>query len=148
MKHIKRKAIALTVSALIMTPTAFGFAAVSKPAFSDMPAVGHWARPGLELAVEYGILGGANGKIMPYGNVTRAQMAAIMNKVMGATEKADISKFTDVDSKAWYYEDMAKAIYLGVFSGSGTKLSPNVNITREQVCVVLANALNLPEASR
>ena len=148
MKNIKRSAIALTVSAIVMTSSVAGFTEVVKPVFSDMPAIGHWARPGLELAVEYGILGGANGKIMPYGNVTRAQMAAIMNKVMGATEKADLRNFTDVDSKAWYYEDMAKAVYLGIFSGTGNKLSPNTNITREQVCVVLVNALNLPKAPR
>lgn len=144
MKNIKRKAVALTLCGIMTASTSIGFATVAKPVFSDMPAVGHWARPGLELAVEYGILNGAGGKIMPYGNVTRAQMAAIVNKVMGANTKSDITGYTDIDPKAWYYDDMAKAVHLGIFSGSGGKLSPNANITREQVCVVLANALNLP----
>lgn len=144
MQNIKRKAIALTLCGVMAASSSIGFAAVARPVFSDMPAVGHWARPGLELAVEYGILNGAGGKIMPFSNVTRAQMAAIINKVMGATITADISAYTDVNPNAWYYTDMAKAVHLGIFNGSGGKLSPNANITREQVCVVLANALNLP----
>ena len=144
MQNIKRKAIALTLCGILAASSSIGFATEARPVFSDMPAVGHWARPGLELAVEYGILNGAGGKIMPFGNVTRAQMAAIINKVMGATVTADLSAYTDVNPNAWYYTDMAKAVHLGIFNGSSGKLSPNANITREQVCVVLANALNLP----
>jgi hypothetical protein len=111
-----------------------------------MPPVGHYARTALELGVENGLISGYDGKIMPYGNVTRAQMAAIKNKVMGATQKASLAGFTDMDPNAWYYNDMAKAVHLKIFMGSGSKLNPMSNITREQVCVVLAGAFNLKAA--
>lgn len=139
MFNFKKRFLAVSLTVILLATQTLGFGQT----FSDMPPVGHYARVALELGVENGLISGYNGKIMPFGNVTRAQMAAIMNKVMGATEKASITAFSDVDPKAWYYEEMAKAVYLKIFLGSGNKLSPLSNITREQVCVVLANAFNL-----
>lgn len=142
MFNLKKRVLAVSLTVIFLATQTLGFGASSQ-IFSDMPPVGHYAREALELGVENGLISGYDGKIMPFGNVTRAQMAAIMNKVMGATEKASITAFSDVDPKAWYYEEMAKAVYLKIFLGSGNKLSPLSNITREQVCVVLANTFNL-----
>lgn len=139
MYNLKKRFLAVSLTVIFLATQTLGFGQT----FSDMPPVGHYARVALELGVENGLISGYDGKIMPFGNVTRAQMAAIMNKVMGATEKASISAFSDVDPKAWYYDEMAKAVYLKIFLGSGNKLSPLSNITREQVCVVLANTFNL-----
>ena len=128
------------LASLMIISGASGFASVS---FKDMPAVGNWARVPMERALENGLITGAGEFLMPNGVVTRAQMAAIVNKAFGAKELADLKKFIDVPKDAWYYADMAKAVKLGIFNGSGNKLDPTVNITREQVCVVLANAFNL-----
>jgi hypothetical protein len=48
------------------------------PAFSDMP--NDWSTKALENAVRNGLLNGADGKIMPKENLTRAQMATIINR--------------------------------------------------------------------
>lgn len=142
MLNLKKRIMLTSLAGVMIATSMVGFS-VGSPTFSDMPPVGHYARTALELGVENGLISGYDGKIMPYGNVTRAQMAAIMNKVMGATQKASLAGFTDMDPNAWYYNDMAKAVHLKIFMGSGSKLNPMSNITREQVCVVLAGAFNL-----
>lgn len=106
--------------------------------FSDMPK--GWSTEALESAVANGLLTGADGRLMPEENLTRAQMAAIINRAFGATQKVELNSYTDVVSSAWYYDDLAKAVQMKTFVGSGDKLNPNTNITREEAFVVLARA--------
>ena len=116
------------------------------PTFPDMPD--NWATKALESAVANGILTGYDdGKLWPDRPVTRAQMAAIITRAFGATEKADISTYTDVKSTDWFAGDIAKAVKMGVMQGYDGKMSPNDNITREQAFVVLARALKLEPAA-
>ena len=115
-------------------------------AFSDMP--NDWSTAALENAVNNGLLLGYGGKIMPKDKLTRAQMAAIVNRAFGTAEKAALSGYTDVPADAWYYDDMAKAVRMKTFVGYGGKLDPDDNITREQTFVVLANAFKLSGAAR
>jgi hypothetical protein len=112
--------------------------------FTDMPK--DWSKTALENAVNNGLLKGDNGKIMPKDNLTRAQMAAIVSRAFGTTEKVSLSSYTDVAANAWYYDDMAKAVQMETFVGSGDKLNPAANITREEAFAVLARAFKLSGA--
>ncbi len=109
--------------------------------FSDMPD--DWSTKALENAVANGLLKGDNGKIMPNENLTRAQMATIVNRAFGATEKSSIDGFTDVKKDAWYYDEMSKSVQMKTFIGSGDKLYPDNSITREEAFIVLARAFKL-----
>lgn len=111
---------------------------------TDIP--NDWSKVALENAVSNGLLKGDNGKIMPKENLTRAQMAAVVNRAFGTTEKVSLSKYTDVAVGAWYYDDMAKAVQMKIFMGSGDKLKPDDYITREEAFVVLARAFKLSGA--
>ena len=111
--------------------------------FSDMP--NDWSTAGLQAAVENGLLNGADGKIMPYDNMTRAQMATIMVRALGAKISTDISRYTDVTKDDWFYEYLSKAVAMGALSGkSATTLNPNDPITRQEVCVILNRLFVLP----
>lgn len=113
--------------------------------FSDMP--NNWSTIPLENAVGNGLLNGNNGKIRPDDNLTRAEMATIVNRAFGAKEKALISQYTDVSENARYYDEMAKAVQMGTFIGNGNRLDPDNSITREEAFVVLGRAFNLSSAS-
>ncbi|MDD4504576.1 MAG: S-layer homology domain-containing protein, partial [Clostridiaceae bacterium] len=113
--------------------------------FSDMPD--NWSTEALNNTVSNGLLTGDNGKIMPDANLTRAQMATIINRAFGSIKKASLSSYKDVSASAWYYDEMAKAVQMKTFIGSGDKLNPNNNITREEAFVVLARAFKLSGAS-
>ncbi|HZK61455.1 MAG TPA: S-layer homology domain-containing protein [Anaerovoracaceae bacterium] len=71
--------------------------------FSDMPS--NWSTKALENAVNNGLLVGDNGKIMPNDNLTRAQMATVVNRAFGTTKKVSLSSYTDVAANAWYYDE-------------------------------------------
>lgn len=111
----------------------------------DMP--NNWSTTALNNVVSNGLLMGNDGKVMPNENLTRAQMAIVINRAFGTRSKADLSSYTDVIAGAWYYDDMAKAVQMKTFMGSGSKLNPNENITREEAFVVIARAFKLSGAA-
>lgn len=113
--------------------------------FSDMPASTHWSYRALTSAIENGLLRGSNGKLTPNDKLTRGQMAAVINRAFGAVDTADIGAFTDVPAKAWYYKDIAKAVRMGTFKGSGNKMRPEDPISRQEAFAVLARAFKLPD---
>lgn len=113
--------------------------------FSDMPE--DWSTEALEKAVENGLLMGSDGKIMPKENLTRAQMATVINRAFGAEREESLERFDDVDENQWFYPEMAKAVAMETFEGSGTSLKPNDFITREQAFAVIVRALKIRESS-
>lgn len=137
----RRLALLLTLAMIISMFPINAFATE----FSDMPE--DWFTKALENAVANGLLKGDNGKIMPNDNLTRAQMATIVNRAFGTTEKSSIDDFTDVTKDFWYYDEMSKAVQMKTFIGSGDKLYPDNNITREEAFVVLARAFKISGAS-
>ena len=138
-----QKTIAATLSAAMLLSVS-SFAATPSD-FSDFPA--DWSTDALTHAVENGLLNGSDGKINAKGTLTRAQMAAIVNRAFGAEKAADLTRFVDMLQSAWYYNDMGKAVQMGTFVGSGDKLNPEAPITREQAFAVLARAFALSDGS-
>lgn len=111
-------------------------------AFDDMPD--DWSTAALQHAVANGLLNGTDNKLLPKEKLTRAQMATILVRALGATEKGDISAFTDVKTSAWYYDAMAISYKMGIFKGDGAgKMNPDNAITRQEAFVVLSRAFNL-----
>lgn len=126
---------------LILKLDAVSISAETIPQFSDMP--NNWSTQALISAVDNGLLQGNEGKIMPDGIVTRAQAAAVINRAFSSYILADIVKYSDVPKTAWYSSEMAKAVQMKTFQGSGTLLDPNGAITREQLFVVIARAFKI-----
>ncbi|MBP3362177.1 MAG: S-layer homology domain-containing protein [Clostridia bacterium] len=129
-------ACVMTVSVLAAAPAAFAD-------FSDMPAAAE-EKTALENAVNNGLLTGYDtGEIKPYDPITRAQMAAIIVRAMGAEATADISKFSDVKPEHWYYDAMSKAVAMEAFQGDGRNLNPEINITYQEAFAVVARVFEL-----
>ncbi len=127
--------------------------------FSAVPAVyaagdgsgasdidGHWAKAALEEFISDGYLNGdGNGNYNPNGTMTRAQFAAIVNRILRYSDESyDISKYKDVSASAWYRSDMAKALAAAYLSGTSDEtMSPEASVTREQAFVIIARILKL-----
>ncbi|MGE5329363.1 MAG: S-layer homology domain-containing protein [Deltaproteobacteria bacterium] len=138
---MKRKVISIIVIAAVLLSMTIAIAEVNRADFADIP--NNWSKTALEAAISNGLIVGCNGKIMPDLNIKRSEIAAIINRAFGATQKGDISKFTDIPSDSWYANDMAKAVKMQTFVGSNGKMSPDKFITREEAFVVLARSLKL-----
>ncbi|WP_312832197.1 YDG domain-containing protein [Sedimentibacter saalensis] len=135
----------LLLSMVLMFLLSFTTSAFATENFMDMPD--DWSTVALEKSVVNGLLKGTNGKIMPRENLSRAQMAAVVERAFGAVDKASLDKFVDVSKTDWFYDSMAKAVSMKAFGGEGNKLRPNDNITREEAFVVLARSIKLSGAS-
>ena len=139
----KKNTLAGVLAAAMLLPT--NALALSPSDFSDFPS--DWSTEALTNAVENGLLNGSDGQINASGRLTRAEMAAIVNRAFGATATASLSGYSDVSPSAWYYTDMAKAVQMGTFEGSDGRLNPDDPITREEAFVVLARAFALEDGS-
>ena len=137
--NIKTFAIPLALLAVVTTAQA------APNTFVDMPAQDHWSTQALETAVDNGLLSGYDNQIMPKKNLTRAEMATIINGAFASEEKGDLSQFADVSTNSWYYADMQKAYLMGTFAGGDGKMYPESAITREEAFTVLGSALSITD---
>lgn len=128
------------IGAMLLSTNAF--AAVPSD-FSDFPT--DWSAPAMTHAVQNGLLNGSDGKILPKGLLTRAQMATMVNRAFASSAKASLTSFTDMVPGVWHYDEMAKSVQMGAFQGADGKLNPNDPITREQAFAVLARAFGLAD---
>ena len=112
--------------------------------YSDMPQEGSWSYAALTAAVENGLLQGNDGLLRPDAALSRAEMATILVRTFGAQKEAGLS-FTDVPAGAWYASDVAKAVQMGAFQGSGDLMRPNAAISRQEAFTVLARVLCLED---
>lgn len=135
----KKTPAIVTALALCMVAQTNGLAA----GFQDMPKESEWSYKALNYCLEKDYLKGVDSlHIAPQSPLTRAQMAAIMNRVKGTTEAADISRFSDVQAGDWFYNDIAKAVKAGFIYGRSEKeMAPNASITREEAFTILDRVL-------
>lgn len=111
--------------------------------FSDLGQ--DWYTDAIQNAVSNGLITGyQDGTVRPNGNLTRAELATILNRAFGATKQASLSGIKDVAAGDWYAVEMAKAIQMGTFKG-GTdgRMRPGDPITRQEAFAVVARAYKL-----
>jgi len=104
-----------------------------------------WYAEAVSAAVDNGLLYGKSATIIdPNGDMTRAEMAAIINRSFGCYAKADISKYKDVSKDKWYFKDVAMAVQMGTYNGrSNSSMAPDAPITRQEAMTVVARTLEL-----
>ena len=104
-----------------------------------------WYAEAVSAAVDNGLLYGKSATIIdPNGDMTRAEMAAIINRSFGCYKTADISQYKDVSKNKWYYKDVALAVQMGTYNGrSSSSMAPDAPISRQEAMTVVARALEL-----
>ena len=109
-----------------------------KEIFADI--ANHWAKDDITELYKKGIINGINeNEFCPDGHLTRAQAAAILQRSLDLPEGE--CDFSDVDKNAWYYSAIAAASTNGLVFGNDGYFRPNDEITREELCVIIARAL-------
>ena len=104
-----------------------------------------WYAEAVSAAVDNGLLYGKSTTVIdPNGDMTRAEMAAIINRSFGCYKIADISQYKDVSKSKWYYKDVALAVQMGTYNGrSSSSMAPDAPISRQEAMTVVARALEL-----
>ena len=138
---MKRKILSLILAfAMTVSLLTVGTGAV-EPTYGD--TAGHWAESSIERWSAYGIIQGSNGLFDPNGQLTCAQLATILAKLLKLPAAKDAG-FTDNTADAWYYDAINRCAAAGILNGNGDgTVTPDAPITRERAMVMLARALGI-----
>lgn len=110
--------------------------------FTDVKATDWFVKDGtLDYALDNGLMQGyGNGLFGPYNNVKRGDVAMVLWRLAG-TPNAEAEAFSDVDYTKYYGAAIIWCRQTGVISGYGktNTFGPENLVTREELCVMLAN---------
>ncbi|NOU69378.1 hypothetical protein GC096_35765 [Paenibacillus sp. LMG 31461] len=101
----------------------------------------HWAYSTIrELSAQHIVNGATDSSFEPTSNVTRAEFAALLVRVLGLTSSGTAS-FSDVAGNAWYLKDVSAAYQAGIITGNSQQMfEPTRSITREEMAIMLVRA--------
>lgn len=144
----------------VRTMVISGVANIDKDLVYDVPAsadfTGHWAEKQILNAMLVGQVD-ASKTFRPNAGITRAEFAKMLCTILGETgtatadtndnkvfdQKADYAEtFHDVPNNEWYVNYVGFLQQAGVVQGDGVNFRPNDKITRQEVAVMVSNALN------
>lgn len=139
---MKRKLLSI-VLALCLTLTLTLLPTMSVAAGSYADTNGHWAESSIERWSAYGIIQGSNGQFDPNGQLTCAQLATILAKLLKLPAAKDAG-FSDNKADAWYYDAINRCAAAGILNGNGDgTVTPEAPISRERAIVMLGRALGI-----
>ncbi|WP_338450381.1 S-layer homology domain-containing protein [Niallia oryzisoli] len=96
----------------------------------------------IATVIDEGIFKGNSGYFYPDNTLTRAEMAAIINRAFPLEEKRANISFTDIDSKHWAYQDIQALAANNITTGyQDNSFKPNQTITRAEFSVFMARVL-------
>ena len=103
----------------------------------DMPAPDNWAYPGIAFCLYNGLMKGTGGGyFQPNSYTTRAQLVAILWRLMGEPKPESPAPFTDL-TQDWYRDAVAWAAENNITKGtSATTFAPDEYVTREQMVTI------------
>ncbi|MBB6691464.1 S-layer homology domain-containing protein [Cohnella xylanilytica] len=117
--------------------------------FADLN--GHWAAGAVErLASRLIVTGVSEDRFAPNDGITRAEFTALLVRSLGLAtgEAATGSRFADVGVRDWYAQAVEAAVKAGLVQGvEADRFAPNERITREQMAVMIGQALRLSGAT-
>ena len=99
-----------------------------------------WAEEAINSMTAKGIIGGkTTDKFSPADNITRAEFAALISRMLKYNEdiQGDVT-FNDVKTDNWFYKSVLTVFMNGLINGkSTTSFNPNENITREEMSKII-----------
>ncbi|MBE5813073.1 MAG: hypothetical protein E7314_05410 [Clostridiales bacterium] len=112
--------------------------------FSDVGS-SHWARGIINEWTNNGIMSGyTDGTFRPSGEVTKAELVTILNKINNDEEIITKRPSKDINLSDWYCVDMGVALKNGLVElDSNGNLNPKSIVTREDAITMIAKLFNL-----
>ncbi len=106
--------------------------------FKDV-TYGDWYYDAVKFVEEYGLFNGVSAnEFEPDTAMSRAMLVTVLYRLAGEPEITGTTPFTDVNPDAWYMPGVLWAYQTGIVNGSTeTTFSPDDNVTREQIAVML-----------
>lgn len=141
-RHSFKKAIILAVVAALLLTCA---PLVSMAQSFDDVSKGFWAGEAIEKWSDAQVVAGSNGKFRPNDQITRAEFAAVLNKIMKYDKGNAV--FSDVKSSDWFYQHITAVASAGIMNGYDGKAMPNAIIKRQDAAIMIKKAFSIKKAS-
>lgn len=144
-KRIVKGVIATVLAVSCIVSTAF---AAQPSDFKDYDP-NAWYAEAAEFVVTNNIMAGTDaGTLEMNRTITRAEFVSLMDRLFMTYNKADLSKYTDMERTQWFYDNIAMGLQMGTIAGtSDTTITPNGYLTREMVITILARTLALEDGT-
>lgn len=110
-------------------------------AYSDMDS-GAWYYEAVAQAAHMSVMAGYDGKMSPERNITRQEAFTVLARALKLDDgtSGTLWRFSDADQVAgWATGPIAAMVSAGYVNGSGGRLNPTGNITREEFAQVMHN---------
>jgi len=109
----------------------------------------HWSAHYINDAASRGwMTGDGSGNFRPEAAITRGEFAMMLWRAQGQPQPMSAGPFTDVPRSAFYYQAVTALFEARVVNGfDSTTFGPNITLTREMGCTMLARAYNLSPVS-
>lgn len=105
----------------------------------------HWAAAEIKFLAAAGVVSGGGGNFRPGQPVSRAEFLTMIVKAKGlaVTKPARVS-YTDISQNDWYAGAAEAATKAGWLRGDNGKFYPQRSVTRQEMAVIVAKALDTP----
>ena len=115
--------------------------------FFDDLADYEWAKEAINSLYYREIIDGVSPRTFEPGNkVKREEASKMITSAYGYNLSGDDLKFTDVSQDAWYYKYIKTAYISGIVTGMTDDIfGVGIDITREDLCVMIDRALTIGE---
>ena len=140
MKRQSKKRLSLMLTAMML---------LSNISYASNDINGHWASETMARWQSQGLIkGDEKGNLNPDKSITRAEFITIVNKAMEYNKTGDkIKNYKDLKQNDWYYSQIMTALEQGYINGtSNDTMSPNKDITRQEVMVIINNIAGLKQS--
>ncbi|WP_071392845.1 S-layer homology domain-containing protein [Bacillus tuaregi] len=96
----------------------------------------------MATVIDEGIFQGNGGYFYPDKTLTRAEMAAVINRAFSLAEESTTISFTDIDSNHWAYSHIQALAANSITTGyQDNSFKPNQTITRAEFSVFMSRVL-------
>jgi len=106
-------------------------------------SIDHWASNEINVMASKGIIKGKTNELfMPNENVSRAEFAVLVSRMLKLKSDSNNVKFNDIQKDDWYYEDIALNFENGLINGrSENEFDPSGKISRQEMAKIISNIL-------
>lgn len=133
----------LSICSTVLAEESTAGSASPDTTYSDV--AGHWAEQAIQTWTNAGVVQGSGHLFEPEAALSRAELAAVLVRLLGLTVTQSTNQYVDLSEDAWYREDVLRCSSAGIMSGSGGAFRPDDAVTKEELVVALGRALHLEE---
>ncbi|SFM26912.1 S-layer homology domain-containing protein [Paenibacillus sp. 1_12] len=112
--------------------------------YTDANLISAWAIDAIREASQKSFVSGSYGAFHPKTTITRAEFTKILVGILGLDVNTDKAiNFNDISQEDWFYPYVNAAYKEGFISGYNDQFYPDDKLTREQMAVIIVNALGI-----